>query len=61
MPKPIQVYRGGLSSRWYATASYRQHADGSFSTDKKDDVTEYIRHILKNMSLAEIKKFRNAE
>jgi len=42
-PKPIRLFRGGLSGRVYATRAYREYPDGRVvCTGQKFDVTDAV-------------------
>lgn len=56
--KPIKIFAGTFSHRIFASSSYRALPNGAFVANSKDDVTEDFRHVLKGMTLAEIKAFR---
>ena len=44
--KPLHIFQGGFSGRWYATASYDERPGGGFVARRKEDITDQIEAII---------------
>ena len=47
MTKPMRIYPGEFSGRWYATKAYKPRGNGIEVTGTKKDVTDQITPIIK--------------